>query len=316
MVNPQLRTRRLSAAPVRVFGAVALVLLLGLAACSNTSSRALIGSTTTIEETTTTTAPEKIPALQPQPGFVIPDTRGATIRPVVGKAKAVAIPVKGGTSSVSGTVTGPDGPVGGATVRIERFVGLDSGFIMVGADGAGRFAASGLIGGRYRVRAWLQPTLATIDSPTGFVADGANLAVKISVERHDSVTLQVASTVGAMSVDAAAGVSALITQQSVDANGIVQDAPIPGVSLQLVGSAGLTIDQPNPGVSNAAGRVTWTVTCTAVGSYAVSVSSTTPPAGASATLPACTATPPPPPPTTTTTTNGTTTTTKPTGNRR
>ena len=228
---------------------------------------------------------------------------------MTGKAKAVPIPVRGGTSSVTGTVTGADGAVGGATVLIERFVGVQSGSIMVAADGAGRFSASGLLGGRYRVRAWLQPALTTVQSATGFVADDDHINLSVTVERHDALTLQVASAVGSMSVGVPAGVNALITQQSVDTNGIVQDAPVAGVSLVLVGSTGLAVEQPNPAVTNAAGRASWSVVCSAPGSYVVSVSSTAPPATAGATLPACTNAPPPTSSTTTSTVKGGTTTT-------
>ncbi len=304
--RPSRRSRR---APSRAFLVAMLVLALGLAACANTSSRALIG-TTTIDATTTTTAPVKIPALAPPADFVIPDTRNATIRPVTGKVKAEPIPVRGGTSSVTGTVTGPDGGVAGATVLLERFVGIQSGSILISADGAGRFGASGLLGGRYRVRAWLQPSLAAVQSVTGFVAEGESLNLKVIVERHDALTLQVASAVGSMTVGVPAGVSALMTQQSVDANGIVLDAPVAGVSLVLVGSAGLGVEQPNPAVTNAAGRASWSVVCASPGTYVVSVSSTAPPAAAGATLPACTTAPPPTSSTTTTTArDGTTTTT-------
>jgi len=88
------------------------------------------------------------------------------------------------------------------------------------------------------VRAWLQPALTTVQSATGFVADGDHLNLPVTVERHDALTLQVASAVGTMSVGVPAGVNALITQQSVDTNGIVQDTPVPGVSLVRMNPVG------------------------------------------------------------------------------
>jgi hypothetical protein len=269
----------------------------------------LIGGST-LDPVTTTTAPAT-PATLPVPQ-VIPDTRYATVRPVEGREKATPIPVRGGTSSVSGTVTGPEGGVGGATVMIERFVGTQSGSILVAADGAGRFSAPGLLGGRYRVRAWLQPSLATVTSSTGFVEEGGNLNLPVKVERHDAITLQVASAVGALSVGVPAGVVALITQQQVDTNGIVREGAMPGVSLVLVGSAGLSVGDPNPAVTDASGRARWNVTCSAAGTYSVSVSSTSPPASAGATLPACVVGGPSTSSTSTTTTtiHGTTTTTR------
>ncbi len=303
--GPHPPTQPSSTGAARVLVVAVLVLALGAAACANTSSRALIGTPTT-SEATTTTAPSKVQAIQAPAGFVIPDTRNAAIRPVVGKVKPVPIPVRGGTSSVSGTVTGPDGGVGGAIVLIERFVGVQSGSIQVSADGAGRFSAPGLLGGRYRVRAWLQPALTAVESATGFVAEGDNLNLPVVVERHDALTLQVASAVGSISVGVPARVNALITQQSVDSNGIVRDTPVPGVSLQLVGSAGLGIQPPNPAVTDAAGRASWSVVCPSPGTYAVTVNSTTPPAAAATTLPPCTT---PTSTSTTTTTDPNTTTT-------
>jgi hypothetical protein len=294
--------RRLRTARSGVLVAVALVVAMVAAGCADTSSRALIGSTSTIDPTTTSTTPVSLPLLPAPEDFVIPDTRSATIRPVSGKARAEPIPVRGGQATVSGTVTGPDGGVGGATVLVERFVGAQSGSILVPADGAGRFSATGLLGGRYRVRAWLQPSLSAVRSETGFVAVDGVLNVTIAVERHDALTLRLASAVGTMNVGVPAGVTALITRQTVDGNGIVEDAPLAGVSLQLTGSPGLGIEQPNPTVTNGSGRASWDVVCSSPGSYVVSVSSTDPPAAAGATLPVCTTAP------TTTSTSSTSTT--------
>jgi hypothetical protein len=155
----------------------------------------------------------------------------------------------------------------------------------------------------------LQPSLAAVHSATGFVAADGNIDLPVTVERHDALTLQLASTVGSMTVGVPAGVQALMTQQSVDTNGIVRDTPVPGVSLQLVASPGVGIEQPNPAITGPNGRATWSVVCAAPGSYVVSVSSTTPPAAAGANLPACTVAPTSTTTSTTTTDPKTTTTT-------
>src|SRR5436190_1842817 len=63
--------------------------------------------------------------------FVAPDSRGVVLDPVMNNVTALRppLPVRGGTAQLQGTVFGPDGPVSGATVRLERFVGADVGSI-------------------------------------------------------------------------------------------------------------------------------------------------------------------------------------------
>jgi hypothetical protein len=182
-------------------------------------------------------------------------------------------------------VNGPDGPVVGATVRIERFVGTASGSTQVPTDGSGHFSLAGAMGGRYRVRAWLQPDLATFDSPTGFVADGQQLTLSPTLERHNAVSLQVASSTASLTTGAAGGVRALLTRETVDANGIVQQGAVGGAAVTLAAGDGLSIDSPNPATTDAKGSASWVVTCTADGAH--TVTATTPDATANATLPAC-----------------------------
>src|SRR5690606_1191562 len=81
-----------------------------------------------------------------------------------------------GTARLVGTVTGPDGPVAGATVRIERLVAGREVRTDVTTASDGRFALDGVPGGRYRVRAFLPPDLAQTAPELRFVADGGEHA--------------------------------------------------------------------------------------------------------------------------------------------
>jgi hypothetical protein len=263
MDHPHLRDRR----PVAV--ALFAIVVMVISACSNSSSRALVGSTTTVSTTPVPTLPDRPPLLQPPPGFRIPDTRSAVLQKASGRASGPSIAVQGGRASVSGTVTGPDGPVAGATVLIERFVGTASGSVLVATDAGGGFGVSSVLGGRYRVRAWLQPSLATLDSPTGFVADGDHLTFQIGVERHDAVKLQLAPSVTALTVGVAAGVNGLLLRESVDGDGIIHTVGVAGSPIGLSAPGAITIDAPNPAVSGADGRVHWVITCRAAGSISV-----------------------------------------------
>jgi hypothetical protein len=51
------------------------------------------------------------------------DFSGVSLAPVEGREPAPVVEITGGMATLGGIVTGPDGPVGGATVRLERFVG-------------------------------------------------------------------------------------------------------------------------------------------------------------------------------------------------
>jgi hypothetical protein len=287
MDHPHLRTYRLAVATVAAIG------VLALAACSNSSSRALVGSSTTQATSTTVEVSDRPAALQPPPGFRIPDTRNVALPPVSGRALPQQIAVRGGDSVLSGIVNGPDGPVGGATVLIERFVGTASGSITVFADGGGQFNVTALLGGRYRVRAWLQPSLATLDAPTGFVAGGDHLSFTIGVERHDAASLQIAGAVAGQTVGVESGVNGLLTQESVDGNGIVHTAGVAGAVITLSTTNPLAIGVPNPASTGADGRVRWNVTCSSPGRVSVTATVAAPAVTTTVSLPTCSPAPVP-----------------------
>ena len=296
--------------PVRRLGATTLLVLAAMVigACTNTSSRALVGTTTTTPEVAAADAPTGI---QPPPGWKLPDTRNAVLLAAPSKAKADPIPIVGGTSTVKGVVTGPDGPVAGATVRVERFVGTASGSVQVATDSSGRFVVKSALGGRYRVRAWLQPDLATLVSPTGFVAAGDSLDLSPNVERHNAVSLQLAAVEATLAMGTPGQVRALLTRETVDSNGIVQAGGVAGSVITLVAVDGLRVSSPNPATTDATGSAIWVIECTAVGAHGVSAA--VPEASASTTLPPCGVAGPSTSTTTTSTTapGNTTTTTTP-----
>jgi hypothetical protein len=280
MTHPHLRSRRFGG--LLLAGAAAIVIL---AACSSAKPKAAPRKAFNPLSSTTTTSVDPN-ALHIPAGFQLPDTRFVSLTPVVGKAQpAPPIPVTGGQANVSGNVTGPGGAVAGATVRIERWVGSASGAITVATDGTGHYAASGLLGGHYKVRAWLAPTLTTFTAGTGFVADNGRLAVDLTLTQYNAYAVQVAANTGLAVVGQAFTLQALVTQQMVDGNGVVQQAPVAGQSVQLSTDPSVTIAGDNPGTTAASGLAGWTLTCTAAGSFTANV--TAPNGSASTNLPAC-----------------------------
>jgi hypothetical protein len=263
--HPHLRPRGV----VLLVGAVGVVAALLLAACSSSKpqpSAAKHGFNPLSSTTTSTLDPH---ALHLPDGFQKPDTRFVSIEPVVSHAAAVPIPVRGGHASVTGTVTGPTGPGGGATVRIERWVGAAHGTLDVIADGNGRFGVGGLLGGHYSVRAWLQPSLSTFNAATGFVVDGGVFNATVTMQQSDATTVQVAASTGAVQQNVPFSVIVLVTKQQVDANGVVQTAPVNGIAVNLAVDGGLDRTEKSPLKTAANGLISWTVTCTAPGDRSV-----------------------------------------------
>ncbi len=285
---PQLRSRRTAGLRQRRLGVLAMASLAAvvvLAACSGSPKPAAAPRAFNPLSSTTTSSVDPN-ALHIPAGFSLPDTRYVSLSPVTGKTQPTPpIPVTGGRASVSGTVTGPGGAVAGATVRIERWVGSASGAITVATDGSGHYGASGLLGGHYKVRAWQAPTLTTFTAGTGFVADGGQLDVNLPLTQYDAYAVQVAASAGAADVGQAFSVEALVTQQTVDGNGVVQQAGVAGVQVQLSTDPSVTIDGANPGSTGADGLITWTLTCQSPGTFTASATSAN--GSATGALPVC-----------------------------
>ena len=208
------------------------------------------------------------PLRAPEP---LPDTRAVSLRPVGGTSRGFPISVHGGDLVMGGSVTGPDGPVAGATVRLERFVGGQSAQLDVRTNARGRWVAIDVFGGRYRFRAWQMPGLAMAGSDVRFIAADAEVDLALTVDRYDGSDV----TAGVDDVDpeggAPATVTALVTRQQVDPDGIITTAPAAGRDArvtpfgpwELLGSPGGIIDD--------AGRVSWSFTCEATGSVSARV---------------------------------------------
>jgi hypothetical protein len=190
---------------------------------------------------------------------------------------------------MTGLVSGPDGPVKGATVRLERFVGDQGGFADVTTDDGGRYNADGVYGGKYRVRAWQRPDLATTEPQVAFVVDSPDATVNldIGVEKHDTKRLQVALSVGDPRLGVPVTLLVLHDQEDVDENGIVRGKPIPNVPIDLSLTDGIDLDDstPTPQTTGTDGFARFTITCTSTGAHDVTVSGDD--TSATVTLPAC-----------------------------
>lgn len=275
--------------------ASALSLAVIAVACSRASSKRFIPPPPATVATITTAPPGS-------------DLTGISLAGVEGRVPAVSVAVTGGDATLAGLVTGPDGPVGGATIRLERFVGdamarLD---IVSNADGTWRapqlgppttvptvptftdptqlptippptaappptttpVGPQGILGGRYRIRAWRTPDLA-LTTPQILFLEGKqarNLGLQLS--RYQGASASAITSPDPPLVDAPLTLTAIVTSVSVNSDGVVSSVPLPNAAVSLTVGGGFTLTS-GPTVTNAQGRASFLLRCQATGQSSV-----------------------------------------------
>lgn len=192
------------------------------------------------------------------------DNRGVVLRGIPGEQAPLPVELTGGNSSVRGVVIGPGGgPVSGATVRIERFVGeqLAGTEVLTGPTGA--FTVSNVPGGRYRVRAWRAPTLAQFGSQVTFVQDGQAQDFKLEVNAPGGREVNFDWSGSGWIVGNQPTISATITAPFVTDKGQVGYGGSSGETVTL--SVGDSLTGSASGVTDGSGYVAFRVTCSRVG---------------------------------------------------
>lgn len=215
-----------------------------------------------------TSVPHQRPIRAPEP---LPDTRNVSLTRVGGTRGSFPVAVQGGDLAMTGSVHGPDGPVAGATVLLERFVGQSSGSIRVRTDAEGRWNAIDVYGGRYRFRAWRTPDLAMAGSELRFVAADADVDLTLGVDQYDGADVTGDVDDADPEVGATATVTVLATRQQVDGGGIITTSPASGRDATATAFGPWTLNTSPTAVIDAAGRAAWTFTCGAAGSVSARV---------------------------------------------
>ena len=223
-----------------------------------------------------------------------PPTTGPVAPP--GTAANAAASLGSGQATITGMVEGPQGPVPGATVEIERVVNgiAAQARITGGTDGA--WSLRGVPGGSYSIRAWLAPSLTQTATMTFFLAAEADRGVTLDLTSFSTPLVQAAVAPDPPVTGQLAQVVVQVTSRVVQSDGTVVNQPAEGQPVRLDGQGSWLIPAPNPASTDSSGQATWTATCEGAGSQSLTAD-----LGAQAVplgLSSCQA----PPPTTTTTT--------------
>jgi hypothetical protein len=242
--------------------------------------------------------PPTTPA-QSQASPTLPDNLSSVTQPPVAGVTTTTVPMVGpGAATLNGSVFGPSGPVGGASVEADRVVGdqVASARTITAADGSWRIPH--ILGGVYRVRAWHAPNLDLTTPQVLFLGDTQNLTVSIELAAFPGPNLGTSIAPAAPQVGQAANLLVQVTTPTIGADGVLRYQPVPGGQVQLTPGPGWVVSGANPAPTNAAGDVLFQVQCQTAGSSPMIATVGAKGTPVSLQVPPCA---PAPPPTTSTT---------------
>jgi hypothetical protein len=233
---------------------VALALVPAAASCRDSGEGAAPTTAPAATEVTTTVQPTTTQS-----------TSTTTTKPAPPRTTTtIPADIAPGEARISGTVTGPQGLVAGATVRVERLVGDEVATLDVTAAN-GSFALGSVRGGRYRLRAWKQPDLVQTEPEVFFLAADEMKTVELRVVKVSEVNVQATVDPNPIRGNETFAITLFLYAGSVSDQGVIQAAPGAGVPVQLVLGPGLGFQGPDKGTTDAGGNVTFRASCRASG---------------------------------------------------
>lgn len=241
---------RIVATVVLAGGALLLPLLAG---CSKDEGTALPAPKPA--EPTTTTEPI--------------DLTNVSLEPiaVTGKESPTTRPLGGGKAAIFGKVVDAEGHiVPGAFIRATYYGDLNKPEVIEALaleDGTYRFEQ--VLGGRWRVRAWKTPELATLEDNTFFLGYTEQRQLDLKVKAAVDYVVTSSMAPGSPFIGSPVELAVAVMSQSVDEEGVVHRSPIAGaaITLNITGRWSLVGDPTQATEFN--GRAAWEMTCTEAG---------------------------------------------------
>ena len=196
-----------------------------------------------------------------------PDTRLALTSATPGEPTAVAgaePPLWGGKALLGGTVVGPEGPVEGATVRLERHTTGGMAVADVVTDATGAWEARGVNGGRYRVRAWVTDLYTMGGSELLFLGADEAASLDLTIGPVDPGPHLSFTYRGDLYLGHTGTVAVSVTTSTVGDDGVVAISGVPSALVSLAPSPGL-VAVPGQVVAGADGVALFQLRCDQVG---------------------------------------------------
>jgi hypothetical protein len=199
-----------------------------------------------------------------------PDYSGVPLAGVHGQT-TTTIGLAPGRAHLGGTVTGPDGPVPGATVRVQRLVGDSLVTTDVVSRANGTWRLDQIKGGRYRVRSWRTPDL-TQGPPQVFFLEGSeDKAVNLVVERKHGTLVSAGMAPVPPFVGQTTSLVVGLRARTVDGLGVVRSIPLANVEVTLAVFGDWRLLSANPVITDPGGRARWQLSCRSIGPQGLAV---------------------------------------------
>jgi len=230
----------------RVVVTVALVLVAG---CSANSKYAALRPPKTVKlgPTTSSTASPNLDEI------ALPGVAGTTT--------TTPTRIGPGPVTIVGRVDGPDGPVAGAIVQLDRMVGDRVVSLQVPTAADGTWNAQNVLGGRYRIRAWMAPTLAMAQGQLVFVDARNPPGVTLRLDRFTGTVIDAAIAPNPPTVGQSTNLSVRVVLRQVDTQGFVRNVPEAGVTVTLTGSGSWSTSSGNPSSTGSDGVASFVMQC-------------------------------------------------------
>jgi hypothetical protein len=196
------------------------------------------------------------------------DLTSVVLEPIAaGKGTSTTRPLGGGKAAIFGKVIDSDGrPVPAAFVR-ATYYGDPSKLEMIetlsAEDGTYRFEQ--VLGGRWRIRAWKAPELATLEDNVFFLGYTEQRAMDLKVKAATDIVVTSNIAPNPPFIGTPIELAVLVLTQSVDEEGVVHRSPVGGaaVTLNIQGKWSLVGETTQATEFN--GRTAWQLTCNEVG---------------------------------------------------
>lgn len=216
-----------------------------------------------------------VPEAKPLPELpattAVSDFSGVVLAGVPGRTTTIPPAIGPGSAALQGLVSGPDGPVPGAVVRLERIVDNGTAVADITAGPDGVWKAENILGGRYRLRAYRPLDLAMVKPAVFFLSGTEKRAFDISLQRFTGLVAVPSIAPNPPRVDEPANLVVRVAQQSVDNGGFVRAVGVSGANAELVGSGQWRVESPNPTLTDGAGDAFWQVRCRSGGEQPLAV---------------------------------------------
>ena len=182
-----------------------------------------------------------------------------------------AITIGPGEAFIGGTVVSPQGPVDGATVKVERLVGSAIATAEVTTSGGGSWRLDSVLGGAYRIRAFRAPDLAQSNVETFFLAATERKTVELRLGRTDGERITAVINPNPPRVNQPAVLTIQVGLGRVDEQGRPTVIPRVGVVLQISLGPGQVLESAPQVLTDATGSASWRLRCVIEGPNPVSL---------------------------------------------